>query len=92
MKKRLPSTLVLALPSGIEGFMVYSDALKRGMRCVLMQYEKVITYASRQLNPYEVNDTTKRLMSSPKCKSVEVINNPTRPGSNHGEVSCINYR
>ena len=31
-------------------------------------------------------------MSSPKCKSVEVINNPVRPGSNHKEVNCINYR
>jgi hypothetical protein len=30
-----------------------------------------------------VVDTTKRLMSFPKCKSVEVINNPARPGSNH---------
>jgi hypothetical protein len=36
-------------------------------------------------------DTTKRLMSSPKCRSVEVINNPARPGSNHREVNCINY-
>jgi hypothetical protein len=36
-------------------------------------------------------DTTKRLMSFPKCRSVEVINNPTRPGSNHREVNCINY-
>ena len=30
-------------------------------------------------------------MSSPKCRSVEVINNPARPGSNHREVNCINY-
>jgi hypothetical protein len=29
-------------------------------------------------------------MSSPKCRSVEVINNPARPGSNHGEVNYIN--
>jgi len=34
---------------------------------------------------------TKRLMSFPKCRSVEVINNPARPGSNHREVNCINY-
>jgi hypothetical protein len=27
-------------------------------------------------------------MSSPKCRSVEVINNPARPGSNHREVNC----
>jgi hypothetical protein len=37
------------------------------------------------------DNTTKRLMSSPKCRSVEVINNPARPGSNHREVNCINY-
>jgi len=38
------------------------------------------------------DDTTKRLMSSPKCRSVEVINNPVRPGSNHREVNYINYK
>jgi hypothetical protein len=37
-------------------------------------------------------DTTKELMSSPKCRSVEVINNPARPGSNHREGNCINYK
>ncbi|KAJ7015475.1 hypothetical protein NC653_004694 [Populus alba x Populus x berolinensis] len=37
-------------------------------------------------------DTTKRLMSSPKCRSVEVINNLVRPRSNHREVNCINYK
>jgi len=30
-------------------------------------------------------------MSFPKCRSVEVINKPARPGSNHREVNCINY-
>jgi len=35
--------------------------------------------------PQTDGDTTKRLMSSPKCRSVEVINNPTRLGSNHKE-------
>ena len=34
-------------------------------------------------------DKIKRLMSSPKCRSVEVINKPSRPGSNHMEVNCI---
>jgi hypothetical protein len=37
------------------------------------------------------DDMTKRLMSFPKCRSVEVINKPARPGSNHREVNCINY-
>ena len=36
-------------------------------------------------------DKTKRLMHSPKYSSVEVINNPARPGSNHREVNYINY-
>jgi len=40
----------------------------------------------------KLSDTTKRLMSSPKSRSVEVINNPARPGSNHREVNCINYK
>jgi len=39
-----------------------------------------------------MGDTTKRLMSSPKCRSVEVINNPAKPRSNHREVNCINYK
>jgi hypothetical protein len=46
---------VLALPSGIEGFMVYSYASKRGLGCVLMQHGRVIAYASRQLKSHEVN-------------------------------------
>ena len=45
----------------------------------------------RTSNP-TMDDTTKRLMSSPKCRSVEVINNPIRPGSNHRKVNCINYK
>jgi len=36
-------------------------------------------------------DTIKELMFYPKCRSVTVINNPTRPGSNYREVNCINY-
>jgi hypothetical protein len=39
-----------------------------------------------------VRDTTKELMSSSKCRSVEVINNLARPGSNRREVNCINYK
>jgi hypothetical protein len=37
-------------------------------------------------------DMTKRSMSSPKCRSVEIINNPARLGSNHREVNYINYK
>jgi len=46
---------VLALLSGTEGFVVYSDASKGGMGCVLMQHGRVIAYASRQLKSHEMN-------------------------------------
>ena len=35
--------------------MVYNDASKRGLGCVLMQHGRVIAYASRQLKSHEVN-------------------------------------
>jgi len=55
LKRRLTTALVLTLPSGIEGFVVYSDASGKGLGCVLMQHVKVITYASRQLKTHKVN-------------------------------------
>ena len=47
MKGRLTSAPVLALPNGRDGFVVYSDASRQGLCCVLMQNDRVITYASR---------------------------------------------
>ena len=55
LKERLTFAPLLALPSGTEGFVVYSDALKRGLGYVLMQHGHVIAYASRQLKSHEVN-------------------------------------
>jgi hypothetical protein len=55
LKKRLTTALVLTLPSGTKGLMVYSDALKKGLGCILMQHDKVIVYASRQLKPHKIN-------------------------------------
>ncbi|GKG09957.1 putative reverse transcriptase domain-containing protein, partial [Tanacetum coccineum] len=52
LKQRLVSSPILTLPSGSGGFQIYSDASKKGLRCVLMQHGKVIAYASRQLKPY----------------------------------------
>jgi hypothetical protein len=55
LKKKLTTAPVLTLPSGSEGFVIYSDASGKGLGCVLMQHEKVIAYASRQLKNHEVN-------------------------------------
>jgi hypothetical protein len=55
LKESLTSTLVLALPSRTKGFVVYSDASKGGLGCVLMQHGRVIAYASSQLKSHEVN-------------------------------------
>ncbi|GJX21972.1 putative reverse transcriptase domain-containing protein [Tanacetum coccineum] len=52
------SAPILALPEGSEDFMVYCDASHKGLGAVLMQREKVIAYASRQLKVYEKNYTT----------------------------------
>nr|GEY85838.1 reverse transcriptase domain-containing protein [Tanacetum cinerariifolium] len=43
---------------GSENFMVYCDASHKGLGTVLMQNEKVIAYASRQLKVHENNYTT----------------------------------
>ena len=53
MKKCLTEVPVLALPSGGESFMVYTDDLKDGLECVLIQHDKVIAYASRKLKSRE---------------------------------------
>ncbi|XP_019251057.1 PREDICTED: uncharacterized protein LOC109229968 [Nicotiana attenuata] len=58
LKKRLTSTPVLALPEGSEGYVVYCDASRIGLGCVLMQHGKVIAYASRQLRKHEHNYPT----------------------------------
>ncbi|GJU25078.1 putative reverse transcriptase domain-containing protein [Tanacetum coccineum] len=48
---------ILALPQGAENFIVYYDASHTGLGAVLMQNEKVIAYASRQLKIHEKNYT-----------------------------------
>ncbi|GJU54474.1 putative reverse transcriptase domain-containing protein [Tanacetum coccineum] len=58
LKNKLCSIPILALPQGAEIFIVYCNASHKGLGAVLMQNEKVIVYASRQLNIYEKNYTT----------------------------------
>ncbi|GJV24034.1 putative reverse transcriptase domain-containing protein [Tanacetum coccineum] len=58
LKEKLCSAPILALPEGAENFIVYCDASHKGLGVVLMQNEKVIAYASRQLKIHEKNYTT----------------------------------
>ncbi|GJU47784.1 putative reverse transcriptase domain-containing protein [Tanacetum coccineum] len=53
IKQKLCSASILALPEGSEDFVVYCDALHKGL-----EREKVIAYASRQLKIHEKNYTT----------------------------------
>ncbi|XP_075486462.1 uncharacterized protein LOC142526075 [Primulina tabacum] len=61
LKEKLASTPVLVLPTEDKSFTIYSDASKEGLGCVLMQEGRVISYASRQLKPYEKNYPTHNL-------------------------------
>nr|GEX45073.1 hypothetical protein [Tanacetum cinerariifolium] len=58
LKQKLCSASILILPEGSENFVVYCDASRKGLGAVLMQGEKVIAYASRQLKIHEKNYNT----------------------------------
>ncbi|GJU54847.1 putative reverse transcriptase domain-containing protein [Tanacetum coccineum] len=58
IKQKLCSAPILALPEGSKDFVVYCDASHKGLGAILMQREKVIAYASRQLKIHVKNYTT----------------------------------
>ncbi|GKC44644.1 putative reverse transcriptase domain-containing protein [Tanacetum coccineum] len=58
LKQKLCSSPIFSLPEGSKNFVVYCDASCKGLGVVLMQKEKVIAYASRQLKIHEKNYTT----------------------------------
>ncbi|GKC83882.1 putative reverse transcriptase domain-containing protein [Tanacetum coccineum] len=58
LKQKLCEAPILALPERNDDFVVYCDASHQGQGVVLMQREKVIAYASRQLKSHEENYTT----------------------------------
>ncbi|GKB69070.1 putative reverse transcriptase domain-containing protein [Tanacetum coccineum] len=58
LKQKLCEAPILALPERNNDFIIYCDASHQGLGAVLMQSEKVISYASRQLKPQEENYTT----------------------------------
>ena len=58
LKEILIEALVLIQPTSGKDYTIYSDALRIGLGCVLMQDGKVVAYASRQLKPHEQNYPT----------------------------------
>ena len=58
LKNRLTTAPVLALPESGEEYVIYCDASKSGLGCVLMQKGRVTAYASRQLRKHEENYPT----------------------------------
>ncbi|GKE11123.1 reverse transcriptase domain-containing protein [Tanacetum coccineum] len=55
---KVSKSLILALLERNDNFVVYCDGSHQGLGAVLIQREKVIAYASRQLKPHEENYTT----------------------------------
>ncbi|KAL0556310.1 hypothetical protein IC582_004823 [Cucumis melo] len=58
LKQKLVSAPVLTVPDGSGSFVIYSDASKKRLGCVLMQQGRVIAYVSRQLKSHEQNYPT----------------------------------
>jgi hypothetical protein len=61
LKTRLTTTPVLTLPDASKDIVVYCDASRQGLGCVLMQEGKVVAYALRQLQKHEENNPTHEL-------------------------------
>ncbi|GJV08093.1 putative reverse transcriptase domain-containing protein [Tanacetum coccineum] len=58
LTEKLCEAPIVALPEGNDNFVIYCNASHQGLGAVLMQREKVIAYASRQLKPHEENYIT----------------------------------
>ena len=58
LKKRLNTAPVLTIPQGSTRFAIYYDVSKSKLVTVLMQHDKVVAYASRQLKDYETRYPT----------------------------------
>jgi hypothetical protein len=58
LKRRLTTAPMLTLPDIQRDFVVYCNASRQGLGCVLMQDGKVLVYACRQHKPHEQNYPT----------------------------------
>ncbi|WMV38017.1 hypothetical protein MTR67_031402 [Solanum verrucosum] len=58
LKTRFTTTSVMTLQDGSNSYVIYCDASRVSLGCVLMRQGKIIAYASRQLKVHEKNYTT----------------------------------
>ena len=58
LKRRLTSAPILIVPERGQRYIMYCDASKAGLGCVLMQSGTVVAYGSRQLKNHEQNYPT----------------------------------
>ena len=58
LKRRLTSAPILIVLDRGQGCIVYCDALRAELGCVLMQFGRVVAYGSRQLKNHEQNYPT----------------------------------
>ena len=61
LKAFLTEAPVLTQPTFDKEHVIFSDASLNGLGCVLMQEDKLVAYASRQLKPHEKNYPTHNL-------------------------------
>ena len=53
LKRRLTSAPIMIVPERGQRYTMYCDASKDGLRCFLMQSERVMTYGFRKLKNHE---------------------------------------
>ena len=58
LKRGLTSAPILIVPDRGQGYIVYYDASRAGLGCVLMQSGRLVAYGSRQLKNHEQNYPT----------------------------------
>ena len=58
LKIRLTIAHVLTLPEGSDGYMIYFDEYRVALGYMLMQWDKIIAYAFRQLKVLKKNYPT----------------------------------
>jgi hypothetical protein len=94
LKKRLTSAPVLILPDITKKFNIYCDASRQGLRCVLMQDGKVVSYASPQLRKHEENYPTHSLELATVVHALKIwrhylIGHRCEIYSDHKSLKCI---